>query len=305
MESEVDPKVLAVIEEGRLSGPRLSPVDILSKMGVPDARTKPFDSAWLATGEGVVATIWGEYVSVGATGRWFYVESLNTDVRADGGDRNASQVQRATQRLTLLKRTLDAGQGFRAVLQTNRMAIVEAESNKNAKISTRVRDDQEWHVATWSPELQIAVLVRGPRDWQPSADELKAARRSHAPAGRAADAAGGSATTPAAGDQDVDGAAKSYVVRHFSSYGYQAEDVSSQGLGYDVEVKDKKGALLLRVCVRGASVGTPTRDLSAQEHASAKGEKLWRLIVVADPLTGAAQHKIYKPTEIQQALPGS
>lgn len=304
MESEVDSKVLAVIEEERLSGPRLSPVDILSKMGVLDARNKPFESAWLATGDSVVATIWGEYVNVAVNGRWFYIESLNTQARSDGGERSANQAQRATTRLTLLKRTFDAGQGFRAVLQTNRMAIVEAESNKNAKISTRVRDDQEWHVATWSPELQIAVLVRGPRDWQPSADELKAARRSHAPSGRTTGTSGGD-EMQVASESDVDDAAKGYVLRHFTSYGYQAEDVSSQGLGYDVEVKDKKGATLLLVCVRGASVGIQIRDLSAQEHASSKREKLWKLIVVADPLTGAAQHKIYKATEIQQVLPGT
>ncbi|MBS0340674.1 MAG: hypothetical protein JSS56_09105, partial [Proteobacteria bacterium] len=101
-------------------------------------------------------------------------------------------------------------------------------------------------------------------------------------------------------DEDVDGAAKAYVLRHFSSYGYQAEDLSSQNLGYDVEVRDKKGATLLRVCVRGASVGTPRRPLTTTEELSAKGEKLWRLIIVADPLSGVAQHKIYKASEIPQ-----
>jgi len=305
MESEVNPKVLAVIEEGRLSGPRLSPADIISKLGVLDARSKPFETAWLATGDSVIATIWGEHVNVGANGRWFCVESLNTEVRPDGGERNASQLQRATTRLTLLKRSFDAAEGFRAVLQTNRMPIDEAESNKNAKISTRVRDDEAWHVASWSPELQIAVLVRGPRGWEPSAEELKAARRSHAASGAKGGAATGQAAAGAGGELDVDAAAKAYVLKHFSSYGYQAEDVSGKDAGYDVEVKDKKGALLLQVCVRGASVGTPMRVLTAQEQAASTREKLWRLIVVADPLTGAAQHKIHKPTEIPQGLLGA
>ncbi|MBS0343189.1 MAG: hypothetical protein JSS56_22010, partial [Proteobacteria bacterium] len=168
MENEVDPKVLAVIEEKRLSGPRLSPVDIISKMGVFDAREKPFEYAWLASGDSVIAALWGEYVSVGANGRWFYLESLNAAVRPSGDARNASQTQRAEVRLTLLKRTFDADQTFRVVLQTNRMAIEEAESNKNAKISARVRDDEEWHVAKWLPDTQVAVLVRGPRGWTPS-----------------------------------------------------------------------------------------------------------------------------------------
>lgn len=303
MESEVNPKVLAVIEEGRLSGPRLSPADVISKMGVLDARSKPFETSWLASGDSVIATIWGEHVNVAANGRWFCVESLNTDAKADGGERNASQVQRATTRLTLLKRTFDAAGDFRAVLQTNRMPIDEAESNKNAKISTRVRDDQPWHVASWSPELQIAVLVRGARGWQPSDEELKTARRSHASSSRQAGASASASVS--SGEVDVDAAAKAYVLRHFSSYGYQAEDVSGKDVGYDVEVKDKKGALLLQVCVRGASVGTPMRVLSAQEQAASRREKLWRLIVVTDPLTGAAQHKIHKPTEIPQSLLGA
>lgn len=306
MESEVNPKVLAVIEEGRLSGPRLSPADVIARMGVLDARSKPFETAWLATGDSVIATVWGEHVNVSADGRWFCVESLNTEARADGGERNASQVQRATNRLTLLKRSFDAAGDFRAVLQTNRMPIDEAESSKNAKISTRVRDDEPWHVASWSPELQIAVLVRGARGWQPSDEQLKTARRSHASSGPRS---GASASAPAAsgapGEVDVDGAAKAYVLKHFSSYGYQAEDVSGKDVGYDVEVRDKKGALLLQVCVRGASVGTPMRVLSAQEQTASAREKLWRLIVVADPLTGAAQHKIHKPNEIPQGLLGA
>ncbi len=41
MDKEVDPKVLAVIDEMRLSGPRLTPVDIVAKMGVFDAREMP------------------------------------------------------------------------------------------------------------------------------------------------------------------------------------------------------------------------------------------------------------------------
>lgn len=304
MDSEVNPQVLAIIEEERLSGPRLSPADVLTKMSVPDAKAKPFDTAWLAAGDTVVAAIWGEYINVAANGRWFCVESLNPDVRADGSDRSASQVQRATLRLTLLKRSFDAGQGFKAAMQTNRAAIIEAESSKFAKISTRVRDDQEWHVASWSPELQLAVLVRGARDWQPSVDEIKTARRPNAPAAHAT-GAGTDAQGAGAEGIDVDAAAKAYVLRHFSSYGYLPEDVSSAQLGYDVEVKDKKGTVLLRACVRGVSVGTPVRPLGAQEEAGAAGEKLWKLIVVADPLTGAAQHRIYKSTEIDQALPRS
>ena len=299
MESEVQPKVLAVIEEKRLSGPRLNPADIISKMGVFEAREKSFEYAWLASGDGVIAALWGENIRVGANGRWFYLESLNSVVGPGGDDRNASQIERAEFRLGLLKRSFDSNLPFRAVLQTCRLAIEEVERNRNAKISTRVRDDEEWHVASWQPEDQVAVLVRGSRGWTPSADELKGARQSLLPPGGQALAASLSA------DVDVDSAAKAYVLKHFSSYGYQAEDVSSQDLGYDIEVRDKKGATLLRVCVRGSSVGTPRRALTPIEEASCKREKLWRLIVVADPLSNVAQHKIYKASEIPQDHSGA
>ena len=65
-------------------------IDITSKMGVLDAREKPFEYAWLASGDSVIAALWGEYVSVGANGRWFYLESLNAEVRG-GGERQVSE----------------------------------------------------------------------------------------------------------------------------------------------------------------------------------------------------------------------
>ena len=105
MVKEVDHQVLAVIDEMRLSGPRLTPVEIVAKMGVFDARDKPFEHAWLATGDNVIATVWAEFVSVGEGGRWFCLESLDVQRRAGGGPRSPQQVQRAKDRLGLLKQT--------------------------------------------------------------------------------------------------------------------------------------------------------------------------------------------------------
>jgi hypothetical protein len=299
MDKEVDPQVLAVIDEMRLSGPRLTPVEIVAKMGVFDARDKPFEHAWLATGDNVIATIWAEHVNVGAGGRWFYLESLDTQHRAGGGTRAPNQIQRAKDRLALLKRTFDAGQGFRAVLQTNRVAIAELESNKGAKVSTRVRDDAEWHVATWELGQKLAVLVRGPRGWIPDEAEMKAAR------GRASvqeeEGEPGLAAAERASPEEVRAAAMGYVMRHFKGYGYNAEDVTSQGLGYDIEVSNAKGATLLKVAVKGTAASVPGFRLTSDEKACAVREPLWRLLVVADALGPVAQHKIYKPSEMDQA----
>ena len=300
MDNEVDPKVREVIDEKRLSGPRLNPVEIVEKMGVFDARDKAYDYAWLAVGDSVIATIWAEYVRVGSGGRWFCVESLNTALRAGGGARSPNQVQRAKDRIGLLKRTYDAGQGFRAVLQTNRVPIAEQESSRSAKVSTRVRDDEEWHVATWSPEQDLAVLVRGARGWTPTDEELRAAKaHAHLPVPSPGATASGAASEGQGGS--LQSAAMDYVVRHFSSYGYKADVGSGQGLGYDVEVADKKGKTLLKVAVRGTSTASPGFRIEEEERGCSARETLWRLLVVADPLSGAAQHQIYRSSELSKA----
>jgi hypothetical protein len=298
MDKEVDPRVLAVIDEKRLSGPRLTPVEIVAKMGVFDAREKPYDAAWLATGDNVIATIWAEYVNVGTGGRWFCLESLDAQHRADGGERTLNQIQRAKDRQVLLKRTFDAGQGFRAVLQTNRIAIVELESSKGAKVSTRVRDEDEWHVASWEPEQRLAVLVRGPRGWVPTEAEIEAAK---ARGGVPVEEKAAAEVVDTASAEEVQAAAVAYVTRHFSGYGYKAENVTSQQLGHDIEVSSAKGAMLLKVAVKGATVGRPTFCLTSEERADSTRDPLWRMVVVSDATSAAAQHKIYKPTELTQA----
>ena len=298
MDKEVDPRVLTVIDEMRLKGPRLTPVEIVAKMGVFDARDKPFEHAWLATGDNVIATIWAEWVNVSANGRWFYLESLDVHHRAGGGERSAQQVQRAKDRLALLKRSYDAGSGFRAVVQTNRIAILEVESNKDAKVSTRVRDDDEWHVASWEPEQKLAVLVRGPRGWEPGEAEVQAAReRGNIP--QKLSAAAKAADDDKASPEAVQAAALEYVVKHFTGYGYKAENMT--GKGFDLEVSNAKGQTLLRVTVKGTAPGVPSFKLSKEESDCSVREPLWRLLVVTDAGTGMAQHKIYKPNEINSA----
>lgn len=293
MDKEVDPQVLAVINEMRLSGPPQTPVEVIAKMGVLDARQKAYEYAWVAAGDSVIATIWAEYLSIGSEGRWFCLESLDVQFRPDGGERSPQQIQRGKSRVALLKKAFDAGEGFRGVLQTNRVSISELESNKSAKVSTRVRDDAEWHVASWESDRQLAVLVRGPRGWVPDAAALQAAR-----------ARGGvplESASSAASPEAVREAALGYVMRHFGGYGYKAENVTGRGLGYDVEVSNAKGATLLRVAVKGTSPGLPDIRLTSDESACAVREDLWRLLVVTDALSRAAQHKIYKPSEMSQA----
>jgi len=296
MEKEVDSNVLAVINEKRLQGEKLTPVEIIAKMGVFDARTQAASSAWLATGDNVIATVWAELVSVAANGRWFYLESLDTHQRLDGTGRTAGQVQRAKDRLQLLKFSYEEEQGVRAVLQTNRVGIAAAESDKAAKVSFRVPDEVEWHVAVWSPEQKLAVMVRGERGWSPSEAEIDAAReRSGVPLAKP-EASGAPATR-----EDVQAAAVAYLVQHFSSYGYRAEKATSALFGYDLDVSDKKGKTLLRLAVKGLGPTVFSYPLTAEERAAAREGDPWRLAVVMDVGTQQVQHKIYKPSELDSA----
>jgi hypothetical protein len=296
MDKEVDPAVLAVINEKRLLGEKRTPVEIIAKMGVFDARQKASEHAWLATGDNVIATIWAEFVSIGAGGRWFYLESLDTHHRIGGGERTALQIQRAKDRLSLLKRALDAGQGLRAVLQTNRVPILDLETDKAAKVSTRVPDDAEWHIATWDPDQKVAVLVRGPRGWLPTEEDMQAARARGGVPAAALEGPSGQASR-----EEVQAAAMDYLTRHFAGYGYKAENVASQRLGYDIEVSDKKGATLLKLAVKGTAPGITGFQLTGEERACAKRGDPWRLAVVTDALGPAAQHKLYKPLEVDKA----
>ncbi|CAN7304684.1 DUF3883 domain-containing protein [Variovorax sp. LjRoot84] len=296
MDKEVDPAVLAVINEKRLLGEKRTPVDIIAKMGVFDARQKASDYAWLATGDNVIATIWAEFVSIGAGGRWFYLESLDTQHRIGGGERTALQIQRAKDRLILLKRSLDAAQGFRAVLQTNRVPILDLENDKAAKVSMRVADDEEWHVATWDADQKVALLVRGRRGWLPTEEDLQAARARGGVPAAAPEGPSGQASR-----EEVQAAAIAYLTRHFAGYGYKTENVAGQNLGYDIEVSDKKGVTLLKLAVKGTSAGMAGFQLTGEERACAKRGDPWRLAVVTDALGPAAQHKLYKPSEVDKA----
>jgi len=297
MDKEVNPAVLAVLNEKRLMGEKRTPVEIIAKMGVFDAYGKAYEQAWLASGDNVIATIWAEFVSVGAGGRWFYLESLDMQHRIGGGVRTPQQIQRAKDRLKLLKFSMDAALGVRTVLQTNRVAILDLETDKTAKVSMRVPDDQEWHIASWDVELKIAVLVRGPRGWLPSADDMLAARA------QGAVPAAAQASPPAAdlSEASVQATAMTYLTRHFAGYGYKTANVSSQNIGYDIEVSDKKGATLLKLAVKGTTPGLTSFQLSTEQRACAKKMDQWRLVVVTDTGSAAATHKLYKPSEIDNA----
>jgi len=299
MEKEIDPTVLAVINEKRLSGVKHTPVEVITKMGVYDARTQAASSAWLASGDNVIVTIWAELITVAADGRWFHLESLDTHQRLGGIERSPQQIQRAKDRMQLLKYALDEEQPVRAALQANRVEIQQVESNKDAKISTRVPDDEAWRVTVWNADEKYAILVRGDNaGWVPTDADLKAAReRGGVPT---AQAGIGGAQVPS---DEVQAAAMAYLFKYFGSYGYKAEAVTSEHFGYDMEVSDKKGTTLLKLSVKGLGGGVRSFKLSPIEREAALAGNPWRLAVVSDAVAPSAVHKLYNSADFE-AAPG-
>ncbi len=296
MDKEVAPAVLTVINEKRLSGDKRTPVEIITKMGVFDARDKASDMAWLASGDNIIVTIWAELVSVGEGGRWFLLESLDPLHRIGGGERTELRIQRTKDRIGLIKRAFDAGQGLRAVLQTNRVAIADLETDKAARMSVRVPDEQEWHVAVWSPEQRHVVLVRGQRGWVPGEAEIQAARARAGIAEAAPDA-----PAIAVGGGDLRSAALDHLTRHFAGYGYKTEAPDTPNPGYEVEVRDKKGKTLLKLVVKGTATGAAGYALTSGQRAFARRDPQWRLAVVSDAGSPAAQHKLYNGADMDKA----
>ena len=198
----------------------------------------------------------------------------------------------------MLKRTFDAGQGFRAVLQTNRVAIFDLETNKAAKVSTRVRDDHEWHVATWDADQQLAVLVRGPRGWLPTEADMQAAR-----------ARGGiPAAVRAAGSirrrhlpEEVQAAAMDYLTRHFDGYGYKTETWPIRTSATTSRCRTRRARPCSSSRSRASLQEQASFQLTQEERACAERGDPWRLAVVTDAPGPTAQHKLYKPAEIDKA----
>ncbi len=77
--------------------------------------------------------------------------------------------------------------------------------------------------------------------------------------------------------------------------------MTSLNVGHDIEVSSAKGAMLLKVAVKGTSTGFPTFRLTKEERIDSVRDPLWRMVVVSDAVGPAAQHKIYKPTELTSA----
>lgn len=82
----------------------------------------------------------------------------------------------------------------------------------------------------------------------------------------------------------VEAAAMSYVWSHYSSKGYEVQDVSKQNLGWDIEAVS--GKLKLRIEVKGLSGSIVKAELTPNEYkAFSENSYTYRLCIVNDALS--------------------
>lgn len=323
MENEVNPVVFKVVDEIRANSPKRGITEVVERMGVRDAKDRRFDYVWELPGGGYLLTIWSEFVHVHPSGRWFYVDTLDTTKRLGGGERDHFQKQRAEARVAALKKMHSGRQDCAAVLQINEVPIAELEQNKSAKARVRVKDPERWHVARWDANRQRVILVRGGGDWAPTDSEVDEhlARRWSDEVGQGQVHGGGTSGGPSPADKPsptpphdpqprlwfpdqahrdaVEAAAMEYMKRFYVEQGLVPLDVSDKNLGYDLRVEDGTGATVHLVEVKGTSMDAEGFFISRNERRCAHRESKWCLAVVTEALSSPTA-RVYSAPEMEE-----
>lgn len=298
MRSEVRPDVLNVIDRIRENSPKASVTDVVVTAGVPwhEAREQASEYAWRLPGGGFLITIWGEFVRIHpATGRWFYVESLDVTHRYGGAPRGPLQVPRAEFRRQCLQTMFRLRQDAVAALQVNRLSIAELEENRDAVVAVRVKDPERWHVAAWDDRNNRVVLVRGATDWAPSEIEIEAAIHGTTEVPEA------TPPWPNQAHRDaVECAAVDFVTRILEGQHFFVKDVGPENRGYDLLVsRDREGEPFQHIEVKGTSLPDEAFFLTRNERASSQLMPTWRLAVVTEALRNPSV-KFYSAAEMER-----
>lgn len=297
MEKEVPQAVFQVMDRIRSSAPKTGITQVIVKLGVVNDRDREtlkkeqFEYAWKLPVGGYAITIWAEDVRVqSGTGRWFQVNSLDTLHRRGGGLRSERQQARAERRVQFLREAYEKHSICVGLLQINELSIEQLEQNENASIHWRVKDSDHWHVANWDEERQRAILVRGPRGWVPSLEDIvgmQPAKPADEPEVLPVDPRDQiKLRFPDQEHRDrVEDSAMAKVTQEYESQGFTVQDVSPDNLGYDLEVRDGTGNPVFHVEVKGTSSETPGFFLTRNEFKRSRAMDSWRLAIVTSALS--------------------
>jgi len=292
---EVNPVVLGYIEDRRLAGKALTATELLTKLGVSDARNVNSEYAWRRKGEPeVICTVWAEFIEVDSSGRWYMRDSLEVEARRGGGERTALQKRRGRDRKNLLQEAAANGRPVIVFLQINQKSIEELERNESATTSVRVKDDEYWHVVGWDDAEKEAWLVRGGKPWIPAnnQNDLKGdpseTKSPHDDDNPPSDSGNDSnfGFPDAETRKKVESAAVEFVREQYEAKGYRVTSKETSNLGYDLEVVDATaGELVAAVEVKGTSGDAPNFYITRNERACAEALQAWRLAIVTNALT--------------------
>ncbi|MBC5767555.1 DUF3883 domain-containing protein [Ramlibacter albus] len=198
MDWEVERTVFDYVEEQRLAGRSRGITETL-KLANVDVSTKgeQFEWAWRRRGMTPAITVWSESIEVGAAGRWFAVEEIDSDHRRSGKPWLPLEVPREQRRSAIIREAFRGHTPMLAFLQINRWSVEDlVVRDRTSEVSVRVQDRVPWHVAAIDEARKTAVLVRG-EVWQPSAEEIETALQRWQPRVRDAGGSGSSAARPA------------------------------------------------------------------------------------------------------------
>ncbi|WP_367189905.1 DUF3883 domain-containing protein [Burkholderia sp. Ed8] len=290
MQNEVPPVVLKYLDNRRLAGKNLSATELLTKLGVKDARNLNSEYAWRRQGDPeVICTVWAEFIQIDPRGRWYTKERLQAETRLGGGERTPVQKRRGQERIDLLRLAANSGKAVIAFLQINQKSIKELEQNESAATSVRVKDDEVWHVVGWDEAKKEAWLVRGTDPWIPTVNQADLTFDEAQPGSPDT-----SETPPSGSENDsnfgfpdadtrkkVEKAAVDFVTLHYDSEGYRVDNEEKSNLGYDLAIFDSTtGELIAAVEVKGTSGDAPNFYITRNERACAAKLGVWQLAIV-------------------------
>jgi hypothetical protein len=284
MRHEIDPTLLAWLEEQRLKYGSSTLTTLLEKLGIGIVNGKDTLYAWAWRRRAIpkyVVTIWSEDVAIDQTGVWETEVSL---APSGSPTYTPDQVLRESERIGILDEIARDGEDCKVILMINRRSKEEEVNGVAASADFRVIDTELWHVERSEDSGQLKlrrgtrsinepeVVLPGGQEVPSPNDETDTDLRFRFPDQETRDR--------------VEKAAIKYAQQEYAAEG-AVRSVESENLGYDLTVTNvSSGELIIKVEVKGTSGPDENFFLTRNEFREASEDpQRWRLAVVVDALS--------------------
>ncbi len=284
MRHEIDPTLLAWLEEKRLKHGTSTLTTLLEKLGIGIVNGKDTQYAWAWRRRAIpkhVVTVWSEDVSIDQTGVWATEVSL---APSGSPTYTPDQVLRESERIAILEEIARDGENCKVILMINRRSREEEANGVAASADFRVIDTELWHIERSEDSGQLR-LCRGTRPINEPEVVLPSGQES-ANSDDEADADLRLRFPDQEMRERVEKAAIKYAQQEYAAEGV-VKSVESENLGYDLTVTNVcSGELISKVEVKGTSGSDENFYLTRNEFREASEDpQRWRLAVVVDALS--------------------